>query len=598
MLQKRKLVNIAVGGLLWPLVGCIGPMERTAEQELRDQLLASHRAYREAVAAGPVIEIQRPASETEQELSEERRKQLDRSSGPVSYQSDALQLGSDLLGETTESGVAMSLLEAVQLAVKNNLEVQFARVLPAVSEAQITEAEAAFDAIYFATGEFQKLDTPQPPSRIEQFGSVQEDQRSFTTGLRKPLTTGGQVELSTRFTRNSRKPSFFSITDPQGSSIRFDPFYETNVSASLTQPLLRNFGSDVNRAQIVLATNARHEAVEDLHRQLLTTIAATEQAYWDLVFARHRLLIQLRLLERTKVDRDRLKQRERFDVSPVRLTEANSFVEIRLADVIQTRQLVRQASDALKRLINSPKLSLAGEQLIIPVETPADLPVTFSLLDAVTTALEHRPEVQRALLEIKDASIRQRVADNQRLPVLNLAATVRYNGVTTEDDEKNLGAAYDSLTDGDFIDYLLTAQFEVPIGNRGPEAVYQQQVLNRRAAVIRYQNAAQLVVQEVKDALRGLVGSYQLIGATRAARRAAADNLRAIEEQEEAGVALTPEFLLDLKLSTQQRLADTEIQEIQALTQYNTAISRFYQAMGTLLERNGILFEDDVLENP
>ena len=49
---------------------------------------------------------------------------------------------------------------------------------------------------------------------------------------------------------------------------------------------------------------------------------------------------------------------------------------------------------------------------------------------------------------------------------------------------------------------------------------------------------------------------------------------------------------MDLKLSTQQRLANAEIQEIQALTDYNTAIARFFQIIGTLLDHNGIEFQD------
>ena len=76
------------------------------------------------------------------------------------------------------------------------------------------------------------------------------------------------------------------------------------------------------------------------------------------------------------------------------------------------------------------------------------------------------------------------------------------------------------------------------------------------------------------------------------ARRAASDNLRAIEEQERAGAGLTPEFLLDLKLSSQSRVADAETQEIKALTDYNTAVANFLHAQGTLLKQNGITFED------
>ena len=116
----------------------------------------------------------------------------------------------------------------------------------------------------------------------------------------------------------------------------------------------------------------------------------------------------------------------------------------------------------------------------------------------------------------------------------------------------------------------------------------------RKQSVVAYQALAQTTVLEVKNALRELLTSYELIGATRSARLSAADALRAIEEQEAAGVALTPEFLLDLKLRAQERLADAETQEVQSLINYNNAISALYQQMGTLLHRDGIVFENYV----
>ncbi len=571
-----------VGGLLVS-VGCHGPLERTEEQALREQLLASHRAYAQAIGEAPAIELHRQPSEVEQELTQDRRFELDQMSGPRSYRDETPDLGNDLLGLDGSGTVAMSLQEAVHLAIKNNLDVRQASMTPAINEARLTQAQAQFDAVFFTAFDFQKTDSPQPPTNLgfSQFGTVQSDTRRLTTGIRKPLTTGGQISAQTEIARTRREPSFFQTTT----------FYEANVSVTLNQPLLRNFGTDVNRAQIQLSENARRESVADLQRQLLVTAADVEQAYWDLVFARQQLLIRTRLLERTRDDRDQLKLRGGFDVNPVRLTEANSFVEIRRSDVIRARQQVRLASDQLKRLVNTPQIGLSSEELILPVEIPLERPVQFSLLDAVTTALQHRPEVRQALLQIQDATIRQRVADNQRLPQLDLAATIRVNGVTRTEDQE-IDAAYNFMGLGDFIDYLLNLQFEVPIGNRGPEAFYREQQLARRAAVINYQNLAQQVVLDVKSSLRNLLTSYDLIGAARAARRAAADNLRAIEEQEKAGVALTPEFLLDLKLGTQQRLADSEIDEVQALTDYNVAIARFYQSMGTLLERNRIVFDD------
>jgi outer membrane protein TolC len=95
-------------------------------------------------------------------------------------------------------------------------------------------------------------------------------------------------------------------------------------------------------------------------------------------------------------------------------------------------------------------------------------------------------------------------------------------------------------------------------------------------------------VQNVKDALRNVRSAWQQIGVNRTARRAAAENLRALQEREEKGEALTPEFLLDLKLQTQQRLANAQISELQAMVDYNIALTNLYQASGTLLKHNQI----------
>ena len=567
------------------VAGCRSPLERSLEQGLREQLITTNREYRQAVAAGPVIELSREPSDVEQKLPPERRAELDGLSGPDAYDQDTMKLGADLLGDRDPNTVAMSLNRAIQLSVRNNLDVQVARLVPAINQTQITQAEAVFDAVVFSNLDHQKLDTPLPPTvslaAEPLFGAVKSETTSWTTGIRKRLSSGGVVTLQNEITRNERDPALFEL----------NPYYDTNVLFSIEQPLLRNFGSDVNRAQILLNQNLRSQGVADLRTRLLDTIAATEEAYWNLVFARQQLLIQQRLLDRTISDRDRLEKRGGFDASPAQITQANSFVEQARANTIRARQDVRRTSDALKRLINAPDMSVASEALIVPLEKPADVPIQFSLLDAVTTALRVRPEIRDALLQISDASIRQRVADNLRLPQLNLRATVRFNGVGDETDE-----AYDMVDDFDFIDYLLRAEFEIPIGNRSAQALYDQRTIERRAFVIAYRNRAQIVVLEVKNALRDLIRDYELIGAARAARRSAADNLRVLDEQERAGEALTPEFV-DRKLQAETRLANTETQEIQALTDYNTSISNLHRAMGTLLDRNGIVF-DDPMDDP
>lgn len=552
------------------------------EDELHQRLLATNARYTDGIAQAKPVQVNRPVSTVEEKLTVERRNELDNMSGPTAYVSAQADYGPDLFDSVDTATVSMNLQRVIHGTVQNNLTLQIARLVPAVDDALIVQAQAVFDATFFATIDWQKLDSAQPPvsSSNAALSPNQTETTTSTVGIRKTLTTGGSVALQQEIVRNYRSSTLYST----------NRWYTSGLLLNIEQPLLRNFGTDVNTAQIELNVSSRKQSIEDLRSQLLAAVHNAESAYWALVLARQNLLIQERLLERTIKDRDQIEKRSVLDASPAIITEANSFVEERRADVIRAQNAVRTASDTLKQLLNDPNLPVSDETLIVPLDSPVDAPMQVSLLDAISTAMQHRPELRKALLEIDDAAVRQRVADNQRLPVLNLSASMRFNGVGSSTPD-----TLDSAGEAKLIDYLISGQFEAPIGNRAAEALFAQRKIERRASVINYQNQAQSVVLEIKNAQRDLITAYRVIGAEQASRRAAAENLRALEAQEEAGAALTPEFL-DLKLRRQEALANAEAREIQAVVDYNIAISAYYQSMGTLLERNGINFADGKTE--
>ncbi len=546
------------------------------ESELHQRLLATNARYTDRIADAKPVQVSRPVSTVEQKLSTEQRNELDNMSGPTAYISAQADYGPDLFDTTNTPTVSMNLQRVIQSTVENNLTLQIARLVPSVDDTLITQAQAVFDATFYASVDYQKVDNAQPPTSSLALSPNQTTTTTTTLGLRKTLTTGGTVAIQQEIVSNYRSSSWYST----------DNWYTSGLLLNIQQPLLRNFGTDVNMAQIELNVSSRKQSIEDLRSQLLAAVHNAESAYWALVLARQNLLIQERLLERTIKDRDQIEKRSVLDASPATITEANSFVEERRADVIRAQNTVRAASDALKQLVNDPNLPVSDETLIVPLDSPVDAPMQVSLLDAISIALQNRPELRKALLEIDDAAVRQRVADNQRLPVLNLSASVRFNGVG-----ESMPDAVDTAGEAKLIDYLISGQFEAPLGNRAAEALFEQRKIERRASVINYQNQAQSVVLQIKNAQRDLITAYRVIGAEQASRRAAAENLRALEAQEEAGAALSPEFL-DLKLRRQEALANAEAREIQAVVDYNIAISAYYQAMGTLLQRNGINFND------
>lgn len=565
------------------LSGCTHPLSTTIEQRLRDQLSATNRAYIEAISDAPTVKIDRAPSEVEEQLTDERRDTLDKMSGLSAYAEDKTDLGADLTAKTDIPGIGLTLRRAIHDAVANNLLIEQERLIPAIRQSLLEQSEAVFDAVFFHTTEWSKLDTPRPAGVLTFLGAAESESGTFTTGIRKLTTTGGQVTVQTSILPEYSNPSSFNAA----GGFRFD---SANIELAVSQPVLRNFGADVNRAQIELSENALVTSEHDLHSRLMELTQAVEESYWTLVFHRQRLLIRQRELERTKKTRDRIVARLDFDATEAEVTEANSQVESVRADVIRSQNDYRRASDALKRLMNAKELSVSGEAQLIPLDTPADVEIEFSLVDAVSSALNHRPEVHSALLQIEDATIRQRVADNQRLPLLDLAATIRYSG-----QGKSTGTAYKDVTSGDFIEYIFGANFEVPIGNRQAESAYTQRQLERRQSLINYQRVTQDVVIEVKNALRDVNMDYKLIAAQRSARRASADNVRTLMEQEKAGEGLTPDFS-NRKLQALRRLATSELSELQALIDYNIAISEYYRTIGTLLGRNGIDFKRKALD--
>ncbi|MEM6333734.1 MAG: TolC family protein [Planctomycetota bacterium] len=564
-------------------IGCASPIDRTSGEDLRQAVLAEYR--RELEASGPpsVQQVSRQLSEVEANLTPERRDELEEMSGIEAYRDVPLNLGDSLTNkafdeadEAAQPTVAMSLDAAVASAIAHNLDIRVARLNPAISQAQVSQALAAFDATFFTDTGYSKT-TGATLSALTAGGASQTEAWNVGLGVRRALYTGGSVELGTSLSNN----------DSAASPIGTFTGYNTTLYGTVTQPLLRGFGTDVARAEIVLARNARAADVQQLKAELIQLAVDVEAAYWNLLLAQDALRIQTRLLERSLVDRQRVDARKILDASPVDVSEVNSRVESRNADVIAARADVRDASDNLKRLLDDPDLPLTSEVVITPTDRPIDAALTFSLADAIRSAMVNRPELAQALLNINDASVRQRVADNARLPLLDLAATVGLSGISGE----GIGEAYSDLSQTEFIDYLISASLEVPIGNRLAEAGYDQRVFERQQSVLAYQSAAEDVLLDVKTALRTMLTNYKLIAATRAARLAAADSVRSIDEQIEAGVALDPTFL-NFKLDAQERLADNETAEIQSLINYANAVTAVYAATGTLLDRNGIALED------
>jgi outer membrane protein TolC len=582
--QRIPALPLAAAAMV--LAGCATPFGREEPDRILRRRVAA--AIDQELAALPtdtsLLETAQPTPEVEKTLMD-RREELEAMGPVVTAAQGRFDLGPDLTGAVQQE-VTVSLRSAIDSAVRNNLSIQIARLQPAISEADVVAAEAAFDAIFIGNIDLSKTDEPAMVPVVTGPGGSPvpvgvgvnaSDQYRFETGVRKPLTSGGEVFVSTdltRFENNAAGIAFFP-----------DPAYTSAIRFGLNQPLLRGFGTSVNTATIRLSRNMERRSIQQLRADLLALLDRTETAYWDLVFAWQDLAIQEWLLQVGIEVRDVMERRRDFDTKPAEYSDAVARVEQRKGFVIEARWAIRVASDDLKLLINDPQISVGSEALLVPADAMVEDSIRYNLREAILTAMTNRPEVQQAILDIDDAAIRQMFADNNRLPILDVSAQMAYFGL-----DDSAGGSYDKLFEGSFLDWMVGMHFEWPIGNRAAEAGYRQARLQRSGAVIGYQRAVQEVVLDVKAALRNSITSYELIQANRSNRIAQAENLRTLLVEEETLAGLTPEFL-NLKFQRQDRLADAQREEARSLVGYNKSLAGLYRAMGVGLTMNRIEIE-------
>lgn len=589
-----SLISMQIGALL-AVSGCASPIQRQSDQELqRSMINAIEREVQSARKFPTKRELGTRLDLAQLEIREDHLEQIQRDFSPNGYletlklQSNdgmdpiASLVGFDLMGQETTL-VGLTLEQTIQTAVANNLNVEVASFAPAISQSALTQAEAQFDWLFFASAQYQDSIIPQAGQGFG--GSTSAIRNSSQTsdgsvGVSRQLTTGGTIELSNSINYSNVDSSFFG-TPPVPN-----PANSANFGLSLTQPLLSGFGRDTNMAQINLARNAERSSVATLKSTLIDNAAETEKAYWTLVLRYKELVIRAKLLERGIKVRDDIKARRVQDARQAQVADAVARVERRRSDLLVARSNLRNASDRLKQLMNDPSLPVGSESLIVPREDALSVDISYSLLDAITTGVTNRPEMDIALLSIDDATIRQQVAKNQKLPKLDLQAQVRLLGL----DDSFQDAYNDSVSTRFVDDWLLGIRFEQPIGNRQAEAGYRKARLERMQSVVSYRRTAQGVVLDVKNALNAVVTNHELIAQSTLSRVAQGEALRSLIVEKELTNAGYSVERLNLELNQQESLASAEIAEAAALVNYNTAIVDLYAAMGTTLQRSRIDF--------
>jgi outer membrane protein TolC len=357
-----------------------------------------------------------------------------------------------------------------------------------------------------------------------------------------------------------------------------------------THPLLRGAGRAYNSSVVLLARIEADIARDEFVRQLQARLVEIARAYWDLHLERGSLLQRRRLYDAARAIQDALKGREQLDALRSQIVRADAAVARRLSDIDRAEAAVFNAESRIRALVNDPALGDSSDSELIPTESPSREFDPVDTRAGISVAMRTRPEVDQAMRHIKAAGVRCQMSKNELLPLLNVVLETYASGLRGNSDVG--GAFVDQFQEGT-PSYSVGLQYEVPIGNRAARARQQRRQLELRQLQSQFRATIEMLKLEVEVAGREVTTTYQEISSKFDAIRAAAAEVRYLQDRWELlpGDDRGASFLLEDLLEAQQRLAIAEFEYLDALRSYNVAQTVFRQATGVLLQSNDISFQ-------
>ena len=271
------------------------------------------------------------------------------------------------------------------------------------------------DPVLSGTTQLERASTPQPTTFLTGTNTLTQNTDSYNFQYNQGFSPGTTLQVgfqNSRTTTNNERSTY----SPQLSSL---------FQARLTQHLLNGFGTGVNRRFIVQALNDRRITDSAFRQQLLYTMNQVENIYWAVVSAYESVQSAQRALDQsTQVAADNRKQLEIGTLAPLDVLNADNQVATDKQSLItaqtnlEYQQLVMK--QAIARNLNDPTLTQAP---VVPtdrvslMQTPEE---TASVDDLVQQAYQNRPELEQALLNLKNDQITLKGVRNGLLPAVDL----------------------------------------------------------------------------------------------------------------------------------------------------------------------------------
>jgi outer membrane protein len=550
----------------------------------------------------------------------------------------------------------LTLQDAVELALENSMDIAVQRYYPWMADTGILLANSG------SSGGFGTPGATIPASSavinpfsftiltfdpiVQSSASVQ----SISTPVNNPFTSGnGSTEFTSVLSHSTQFNNSYSQTFETGTNISvawnndrssstaganlLNPYVQSLISVSFTQPLLNGFGIAMGTRNIRIAKNNRKIADWAFTAQAITTITNTITAYWELVYARENVRVnQQAVTVSQKLFEDNKKQLEIGSLAPLEVTRSESELASDTATLILAQTVQLTDEQTLKNYIS--KDPLAANMINVQI-IPTDMPKqpaaieAASFEDALKEAFAKRPELQEEALNLLNAEIDVKANRNGLLPTLSLGvqyesqglagnsailgtpttistgipivdgtgAPVLVNGApifesttaapVTGTMQQGFTTAQSQMFHNQFPVYGAQLSLILPLRNRAAQAEYAHALLSQRQLQTTERQLRNAALLDVRNSYIALTQDRAQVAAAVKARELQQQTFEAEQKKYQLGASTVYTVI-----QTQRDLTLAQGNEIRALANLEEAKAGYERAVGRTLEVNHVTIAD------
>ena len=449
------------------------------------------------------------------------------------------------------------------------------------------------DPIFSLSGNFGHYTSPQSNLVLYQASSVVDDQQNLNAGYSQQFMNGAAVSLyysSTRVTVNT-------------PTVVLNPFTQGSLNLNLSQNLLQGFGASVNNRYLRIARNNSRYSDLQLKQQVMTTVSAVLNLYWDLVaFTEDARLKRLALDSARQLYEDNKKELAAGAIAAIEVTRAQAEIPAREEDVLIAQTNILQQEIVLKNALSrrgmqDPALEDAHIVTLDPIQVP-DKEGLPPVKDLVKEALEKRPDLEQNRINIQSQLLvlsGDRSALKPSLQAFASFTNAAQIGAPNPLNVNNEFGAPDPYYYGgygsllaqmfrrNFPNYTVGFSLTVPIRNRAAQADFATDQLQMRQQELQLEKSVSQVSVDVRNALIGVEQAHSRYETALETLKLARETLEAEKKKYEYGKSTNA-----LVIQSQRDVVAAESEQVQSMANYTHARIALDQAVGVTLERNDV----------